>query len=115
MNTSEILYTALKTTGYKVFPQKAPHNQKNPIVIYNITSDGFELGSNSYLDNENTRFQIDIYADGYDEILKMKTKVIKAVRDILDAKPIVYTSTESITDDSRRVKIDVKLWTSGNN
>ena len=111
MNTSEILYTALKATGYDVYPQKSPQNKKNPLVIYNITSDTYEYGLTCYLDNENTRFQVDIYADGYSEIKEMQTNVVAAIRGITDAKPIVYSSIDSIDEDARRVRLDIKLWT----
>ena len=111
MNTSEILYTALKATGYNVYPQKAPQNKKGPLVIYNITSDTYEYSLNSYLDNENTRFQVDIYADKYADIKTMQTDVVSAIRGITDAKPIVYSAVDSVDKDDRRVTIDIKLWT----
>ena len=110
VNTEKYLYEALKTTGYDIYPQKSPQNKKNPMVIYNVTSEGFEFGVNSFLDNEDTRFQVDIYADGYDEIKTMQINVIAAIRAMTDGKPIILSSSDSITEDGRRCTIAIKVW-----
>ena len=110
INTEKYLYDALLTTGYDVYPQKAPQNKSNPMVIYNVTSEGFEYGVNSFLDNENTRFQIDIYADGYEEIKNMQINIVNAIRSMPDGQPIVLSSSDSVSDDGRRCTISIKIW-----
>jgi len=110
INTEKYLYEALKTTGYKIYPQKSPQNEKNPMVIYNVTSEGFEYGVNSFLDNEDTRFQIDIYAEGYEELKNMQINIISAIRNISKGQSIVLSSADSITEDGRRCTISIKIW-----
>ena len=107
----KLLNSALQTTGYDVYPQYAPQNKKNPVVIYNATADTRENGLNCVADVNNVRFQVDIYADGYDEIKQMKTAVYNAIDGITDGKVLIYDSVDSADDDGRRIRIDLKIWT----
>jgi len=106
----KLLYSALETTGYKVYPQYAPQNEKNPMVIYNVSADTVEYGLKDVVDVKNVRFSVSIYADGYDEIKTMKENIYTAVYGITDGEVIIYSSSDSADADGRRIIIDLKIW-----
>ncbi len=110
-NPEKLLYEALNTTGYDVYPQYTPQNKSNPFVIYNVTSDTVENTLDSVVDVKNVRFQVDIYADGYGEIKQMRDIVYGAIYNISEAKVMIYGSNDLFTEDGRRIRIDLKLWT----
>ena len=113
MTAEQILYEALVTTGYEIFPQKPPPNQKNPFVVYLMVADTKAYGLDEIASKlQEKRFQVDIYCDGYSELLTMKNNVTDAINSIHPqvAKPIVYGSRDLADDYGRRTMLDLKIW-----
>jgi len=107
----EILYQALVTTGYDVYPQFSPQNHINPVIVYNVTASDEYNGINCYGNTQNVRFQVDCYNKSYSDLKTMKQKVYEAIRLIPKDKayPIIFGFIDSADENERRCKIDLKL------
>ena len=113
MTAEQILYDALDTTGYKIFPQYAPDNEPNPFLIYLMVADTRLYGLDEVpSDVQTKRFQVDIYVDGYSDLLTMKDTVTTAINaiDPLVAKPIIYGTRDLADEYGRRTVFDLQIW-----
>ncbi len=113
MTAEQILYEALATTGYEIFPQLAPDNQSNPFVIYSMIADTKAFGMDEIASTlQDKRFQVDIYSDGYSELLTMKDTVTSAINNIDKSvgKPIIYGTRDLADEYGRRTVFDLKIW-----
>ena len=113
MTAEQLLYDAIATTGYEIFPQYAPDNQPNPYIIYLMVTDTKAFGLDETPSTiQDKRFQIDIYADGYAELLTMKDNVLNALIAIdKDAgKVVIYDTRDSADEYGRKTIFDIKIW-----
>lgn len=113
MTAEQLLYDALDATGYEIYPQYAPDNQRNPFLVYLMVADTKAYGLNDAPSTlQDKRFQVDIYADGYAELLTMKDTVTTAINaiDPLDGKPVIYGTRDLADEYGRRSVFDLKIW-----
>lgn len=113
MTAEQILYDALATTGYKIYPQYAPDNQPNPFLVYLMVADTRTFGIDEVPSNlQQKRFQVDIYASGYSELLTMKESVTTVINniDVLLAKPVIYGTRDLADEYGRRTIFDLQIW-----
>ena len=109
--TVEELYNLLKTIA-PTYPDRAPENTENPVIVYSVVSNTGNpaLCGMLTIDYVNLYMQIDYYTGNYGESLQ-KALEIKQVIEVL--KPMILSETFSKEDGDYRVRLDIKIRKKG--
>lgn len=113
----ELLFTALDTLSYEVYPQYKPQNKTiSDYIIYNTITNTYLTSLLETSSLQNKRIQIDLYSKSYTELFVMETAVMSALEamDTNKVKVIFYGVQDSIDDEEtllRRKRMDIKLQT----
>lgn len=113
----ELLFTALDTLSYEVYPQYKPQNKTiSDYIIYNTITNTYLTSLLETSSLQNKRIQIDLYSKSYTELFVMETAVRSALElmDTNKVKVIFYGVQDLIDDEQtllRRKRMDIKLQT----
>ena len=65
--------------GGKIYPLLAPQNVSNPYIVYHVISDNSNQCISGDINQNEARFQIDVWSTKYSEVEAIKEAVISAL------------------------------------
>ena len=109
---NELLYSALYSTGLKVFALKAPQNEPVPYAIYQMVSDKKELCADGITTTKDVSYQLDVYATEYGVCKTMMDTLQGAIIGSTDYETVIYSVNDTIEDGGLiyRSRLDFNLW-----